>query len=145
MLPRVLSIAFTELFDAFATERRLLKNVVGRKVDFRGWSGVLASDFWNRPGMYPDFRSCCDVSIVRSTTDRRWFQFVWHQLAFVSSVICVKSNCDLRGGDTLTVELRRVLSGVLREPGKSDAFVSRGLSKAILAMQLRLKARYTVC
>ena len=58
---------------------------------------------------------------------------------------CVKSNCDLRGGDTLTVELRRVLSGVLREPGKSDAFVSRGLSKAILAMQLRLKARYTVC
>ena len=39
VLPRVLSIAFTELFDAFATERRLLKNVVGRKVDFRGWSG----------------------------------------------------------------------------------------------------------
>ena len=34
---------------------------------------------------------------------------------------CVKSNCDLRGGDTLTIELRRVLSGVLREPGKSDA------------------------
>ena len=56
-----------------------------------------------------------------------------------------KSKCDLRGGDTLTVELRRALSGVLREPGKSDACVSRGLSKAILAMQLRLKARYTVC
>ena len=82
---------------------------------------VSASDFWNRPGMHPDFRSCCDVSIVRSTTDRRWVQFEWHQLAFVSSVVCDKSNCDLRGGDTLTVELRRVLSGVLREPGKSDA------------------------
>ena len=70
---------------------------------------VSASDFWNRPGMYPDLRSCCDVSIVRSTTDRRWVQFEWHQLAFVSSVVCDKSNCDLRGGDTLTVELRRAL------------------------------------
>ena len=66
---------------------------------------VSVSDFWNRPGMHPDFRSCCDVIIVRSTTDRRWFQFEWHQLAFVSSVVCVKSNCDLRGGDPLTVEL----------------------------------------
>ena len=58
------------------------------------------------------------MSIVRSTTDRRWVQFEWHQLAFVSSVVCDKSNCDLRGGDTLTIELRRVLLGVLREPGK---------------------------
>ena len=125
MLSRVLSIAFTELFDAFATERRLLKkkNAVGRKVDFVNGQAVSASDFGDRPGMHPDFRSCCDVSIVRSTTDRRWFQFEWHQLAFVSSVVCDKSNCDLRGGDTFTVELRRVLSGVLREPGKSDACV----------------------
>ena len=50
---------------------------------------VSASDFWNRPGMHPDFRSCCDVSIVRSTTDRRWVQFEWHQLAFVSSVFVI--------------------------------------------------------
>ena len=28
VLPRVLSIAFTELFDAFATERRLLKKML---------------------------------------------------------------------------------------------------------------------
>ena len=145
MLSRVLSIAFTELCDAFATERRLLKMLLVVKWISVDGQEVSASDFWNRPGMHPDFRSCCDVSIVRSTTDRRWVQFEWHQLAFVSSVVCDKSNCDLRGGDTLTVELRRVLSGVLREPGKSDAFVSRGLSKAILAMQLRLKARYTVC
>ena len=106
---------------------------------------VAVSDFGDRPGMHPDFRSCCDVSIVRSTTNREWFQFEWHQLAFENSVFCFKSNCDLRGRDTLTIELRRVLSGVLREPGKSDASIRRGLSKAILAMQLRLKLRPQYC
>jgi len=59
--------------------------------------------------------------------------------------VLFKSNCDLRGRDTLTIELRRVLSGVLREPGKSDASKRRGLSKAILAMQLRLKLRPQYC
>ena len=123
MLSRVLSIAFTELFDAFATERRLLKMLLVVKWISVNGQEVSASDFGDRLGMHPDFRSCCDVSIVRSTPDRRWVQFEWHQLAFVSSVVCDKSNCDLRGGDTLTVELRRVLSGVLREPGESDACV----------------------
>ena len=53
---------------------------------------VSASDFGDMPGMHPDFRSCCDVSIVRSTTDHGWFQFEWHQLTLVYSVFCVKSN-----------------------------------------------------
>jgi len=78
---------------------------------------VSASDFGDRPGMHPDFRSCCDVSIVRSTTDHGWFQFEWHQLTLVYSVFC---ELDLRGAEALTVELRRMLSGVLRESGKSD-------------------------